>query len=88
MKDKHVIILIDEMHVREDLVYDKHSGQLIGFTNMGNINSQLTSMDESLGISTTPLANTMMTFMVRGLFSHLEFPYAYFPSKNVTGDLL
>ena len=26
--------------------------------------------------------------MVKGLLTHLEFPYAYFPSRNVTGNLL
>lgn len=34
------------------------------------------------------LSNSMMTFMVRGLFSSLEFPYAYFPSRNIAGHLL
>ena len=26
-----IVLLIDEMHVKEDLVYNKHSGRLIGF---------------------------------------------------------
>ena len=30
----------------------------------------------------------MMTFMVRGLFSHLQFPYAHFPCHDLTNDLL
>ena len=25
-RDRNIVILLDEMHVREDLVYDKHSG--------------------------------------------------------------
>lgn len=25
-RDKHIIILMDEMHIKENLVYDKHSG--------------------------------------------------------------
>ena len=25
---KHVIILLDEMHIKEDLVFDKHTGNL------------------------------------------------------------
>ena len=29
---------MDEMHIREDLVYDKHTGALIGFANIGDIN--------------------------------------------------
>ena len=30
----------------------------------------------------------MFVFMVRGLFTHLEFPYAQFPCKDVSGELL
>lgn len=29
-RDKLVILLLDEMHIREDLVFDKHSGEMIG----------------------------------------------------------
>lgn len=25
-RDKHVVIILDEMHIRENLVYDKHTG--------------------------------------------------------------
>ena len=36
-----------------------------------------------------PLARTVMCFMDRGLLPVcMEFPYAYFPSKDLTGDLL
>ena len=34
------------------------------------------------------LANSMLVFMVRGLFTSLEFPYAQFPCKAITGDQL
>ena len=27
-RDKYIIIILDEMHIREDLVYDKHTGIL------------------------------------------------------------
>jgi hypothetical protein len=30
---KYVVLVMDEMHIREDLVYDKHSGELVGFVN-------------------------------------------------------
>ena len=33
-------------------------------------------------------AKTMMAFMVRGVFTPLRFPYAHFPCKRVTGELL
>ena len=38
---KCVGILIDEMHIKEDLVYDKHTGALIGFISLGDVNDQL-----------------------------------------------
>ena len=75
----------------KSLVFDKHSGELIGFTNLGEINSHLLALERSLNESDSPnppLANSVMTFMVRGLFSHLQFAYAYFPCHNITGDLL
>ena len=31
-REKCVLLLLDEMHIREDLVYDKHSRALVGFT--------------------------------------------------------
>ena len=27
--DKYVVIIMDEMHIREDIVYDKHTGECI-----------------------------------------------------------
>ena len=29
------------MHVKEDLIFNKHSGELIGFSNLGDINNNL-----------------------------------------------
>ena len=38
---KHVVLLMDEIKVKESLVYDKHSKNIIGFTDIGEINNQL-----------------------------------------------
>ena len=90
-RNKCVILLLDEMHVRKDLVFDKHSGELTGFVNIGGMNEQLLDL-ENLLKSGVPahkeLASTMMVFMVKGLFSQLQFPYVQFPCKNLSGDLL
>ena len=39
--EKCVILIMDEMHVQEDLVYDKHSGALMGLVNLGHTKSAL-----------------------------------------------
>ena len=35
-KDKYVALVFDEMKVREDLVFDKHSCRLVRFLNLGD----------------------------------------------------
>lgn len=88
---KCVVMIMDEMYIKEELVYDKHSGSLIGFVNMGDINTHLFAYERSINQDTAPaesLANTMMVFMVQGLLSSLSFAYAQFPCRKVTGQLL
>ena len=36
---RYVALLIDEMKIKEELVYDKHTGQVVGFTSLGDINN-------------------------------------------------
>ena len=45
---KAVAVVIDEMHIREGLVYNKHSGALVGFTDLGDVNNILSNFDRSL----------------------------------------
>ena len=86
-----VILLLDEMHIKEDLVYEKHSGRMIGFTNLGDINNHLLAFERAVEHnedSEPVLAKSMMTFMVRGLFTPLWFAYVQYPCAEMTGDLL
>ena len=73
---KFVVLLLDEMYVREDFVYDKHTGRMIGFCNLGNVNDHLLTFERALtgdgNPLQPPLAKTVMVFMVRGLFTPLR----------------
>ena len=74
---KLVIILLDEMHICEDLVYEKHTGKIIGYTNLGDINNHLLAFERSMESDEdddqqSVLAKSMMAFMVRGLFTPLR----------------
>ena len=89
--EKCVVLVMDEMHVKEDLVYDKHSGALIGFVNLGETNQHLLEFQKAIEGDNTDseaLAKPMFTFMVRGLCTRLEFPYAQFPCADVSAELL
>ena len=37
---KFVCLVFDEVKIKEDLVYDKHSGELVGFVNVGDVNTR------------------------------------------------
>lgn len=33
---RYVTLVMDKVHIKEDLVYDKHEGTLVGFVNLGD----------------------------------------------------
>lgn len=74
-------LITDEVHIKDDLVYDKHSGVLVGFENLGETNNQAALSGDTVP---RPLAKTMLVLMVRGLFTNLRFPYAQFPYAQVS----
>ena len=91
IREKYVFLLLDEMHIKEDLIFDKYSGMMIGFTDLGDINMHLLHFEVSMKKDAPPepqLAKSMMVFMVCGLFTRLQFPYAQFPCANLSGDQL
>lgn len=77
------------MHIKEDLVFNKHSGDLVGFANLGSVNNLLLQCECSLECddASPDFAKSMFVFLVRGLFIQLNFPYAQFACKSVSGDL-
>lgn len=76
----HVILLIDEMYVKEGLVYNKTTGALVGFLDLGDVNNHLHETERR------PIAKTVAVFMVQGSFSNFEFPYAVFPAVSLSGS--
>lgn len=94
---KCVCIAIDEMHVKDGLVFNKHTGALVGYVDLGNVNNMLLKFERSImaptpsttgSLSTLQLAKSMLVFFICGLFTKLRFPFAQFPSLSLSGDLI
>ena len=86
-----VLLLIDEMYIKESLVYNKHTGKMVGFVDLGTVNNHLLSFEELVSSdseSAPTLATSMMVFMVKGLFTPFRFPYLQLPCSTITGDLI
>jgi len=78
----NTLLLLD---IRDDLVFDKHSGDMIGFTYLGDITNHLVDFEKNIFHDKPVKPKTMLVFMVRGLFTS---PYAQFPCAELRGDLL
>ena len=78
---KYVFILIDEVYLKEGLVYNNSTGSLTGFAGLGGTLQQINDYEERLssGNQSRPLAKTMMVFMC---IFNISFPYAQFPMNS------
>ena len=77
---KFVVISFDEMKIKEDLVFDKYTGELVGFTDLGN-----SDLNEACFENADTIATHILAFHLRGISSTLKFCLAYFPTVCVKG---
>lgn len=85
---KYVSILIDEMYVKEGLVFDKHCGRITVFVDLGEVNNYFSDLENIVsegGRKYRPIAKTLVVFMVRGLVTNYTFPYALYPASSHKG---
>jgi len=76
-EDKRFVVLLhDEMTVKANLVFDKRSGQLVGFVNNDNL-----SFD-----TRQELATQALVFYVVGVNSPLKFSLGHFGTRSATAD--
>ena len=88
--DRFVVLSWDEIKIKEGLVYDKHNCELIGFTNIGEVNDMLDKVERQCLNDNLPskVCTHILLFMVRGMFSSLQFPYAHFATRGISADAL
>ena len=90
----YVALLFDEVQIKDNLVYDKHSFRMIGFIDIGEVNNELLKFEQACeGKPATSdlqlhVAKYMLVFMVRGLFTDHKFPFAQFATRDTKADLL
>ena len=89
---KYVGIKIDEMYIKEGLVFNKSNGSLTGFSDLGDVNNLLSCVEQQFkdpeSVHQKPLAKYILVFMIRGLFNSLKFPYVQFPASSTKGAQL
>lgn len=80
---RYVVLLFDEMKVQSNLVFDKVTGELIGFTDLGDLDLNCAVLDKPDDLATHALA-----FLVRGVCTELKFCLTHFSTNGVTAAQL
>ena len=75
---RYICIVFDEMKIKSNLVFDRHTGELIGFLDLGDPDINFASLEKE-----DELATHVLVFFIRGLCENLSFSLAHFATNNV-----
>ena len=79
--ERYVSIIIDEMKIQEDLVWNKSTGELIGYLDLGDddINQGILQDEQKL-------ASHIMVFMLKSIMNPLSYSFATFATSTATSE--
>ena len=83
-----MVLAIDEMKIRADLVFNKSTGDITGFVDYGEgtLEHQFTELQQRCKqqkLADREVATHMLTVMVRGITFHLNLPIAQFATTGI-----
>ena len=84
----YVGLLVDEVKIKEDLVYDRHTGELVGFIDLDKTGNQLLALEHALLDENPKLAKYMLVVMVRGACSDFKYPLACYATDGIKSELI
>ena len=76
--ERFICLSLDEMKIQSDLVFDKYTGELVGFTDLGEPDINMGTLKNHDDIATH-----VLVFYLRGIRSKLKFSFAYFATKGL-----
>ena len=77
-----MVILSDEIKIQENLVWSKYTGDLIGFVDLGDLNLNYATFQQ-----TNASASHVLVFLLRSVVNPFKFSLANnFANKNATAS--
>jgi hypothetical protein len=82
--------VFDEIKIRQSLVIDKDSGNIIGFTDTGDFNTKLNAFDVRLRQKAieNEVATHVLAVCIRGIFMKMENILGHFLTTTISGKEL
>ena len=77
--EKFVVLLMDEMKIQENLVWDKHSGELTGYVDLGDVNLNYATLSK-----VEEIAAHVLVFLIRSIVNPLKFSLVNFATTGAT----
>ena len=77
--ERYVCILLDEMKIQEDHVLDKHTGELIGFIDLGDTAINYATLSDVHELSTH-----VLVFLIKSIVNPLSYSFATFGTTGAT----
>ena len=85
---KHCCLSMDEMKIKSGLVFNKHTGKLVGFVDLGSVNHEIELLANGGSEPERALADQVFVFMARAVFEpSLSLPIAHYFSHKLKGKL-
>ena len=79
--EKFFVVLMDEMKIQENLVWDKHTGDLIGYVDFGDAELNYATLQKS-----TNIATHVLVFLLRRVVNPFKFSLATFATTGATSS--
>jgi hypothetical protein len=78
-QEKFIVLVLDEMKIQENLVWDKHSGELIGYVDLGDPSVNFATLQQA-----DKLASHVLVFLIRSVVNPFKYSFANFATINIT----
>ena len=78
-KEKFVVLLMDEMKIQENLVWDKDTGELIGYVHLGEIDLNYATLS-----TVTTVGYHVLVFLIHSIVNPFEFSLGNFAIDGIS----
>eukprot|EP00794_Sanderia_malayensis_P001698 gene1698-1892_t len=80
---RYIVVLFDEVKIKDNLDWDKYTGNLLGFVDLGDPDINFDCIEEE-----RQLATHMLVIYIRGICTDLKYPFANFATNTATSSQL
>ena len=78
------VVLFDEMKIKSNLVFDKHTREHIGFLDLSDPDVNFSTLNSE----NNSLASYALVFFLRGLATNLKYSHEYFATDGISSTQL